>query len=136
MVGGYTFSTFGRGNTSDGLYIMNENQAIAQLNRWQNPGDIALSPKPIWGISTKSVMNSTRHMYSKTHLSLQNVILNYQLPKKIIKSFNLESASLSVLCENLGVWTPYDKEGVNSYRNSMTGYPSERTYSFGFDLRF
>lgn len=58
-IGGYGFTSFGRASNSDGLNIMTENQSIDQLNRWQKSGDLVLNPKPIWGVSTQSVMNST-----------------------------------------------------------------------------
>ncbi len=64
-IGGYGFTSFGRASNSDGLNIMTENQSIDQLNRWQKSGDLVLNPKPIWGVSTQSVMNSTRYLYNK-----------------------------------------------------------------------
>ncbi len=72
VMGGYGFSTFGRNVMSDGLNIMSENQSVNQLDRWQKPGDVALSPKPIWGgTSTKSVMSSTRHIYKTTNVKFK-----------------------------------------------------------------
>ena len=76
VLGGYAFSTFGRNVMSDGLNIMSENQSVNQLDRWQKPGDVALSPKPIWGTSTRSVMSSTRHIYKTTHMKFKNVALS------------------------------------------------------------
>src|SRR5690625_6920496 len=62
------------------LNIMNENQTIKQQDRWQKPGDIVTSPKPIWGTSTRSVMNSTRYVFKTTHVRFKNVSINYNLP--------------------------------------------------------
>lgn len=134
VLGGYSFSNFGRRVSSDGLNIMDENQSINQLDRWQKPGDLALSPKPLWGISTKSVMNSTRYVYSTTHLKLRNMAFNYRLPNEWIQRLGGKTAHVSLIADNLGVWTPFDKKDRNSYRQAMSGYPMETMVSLGLDL--
>lgn len=134
VLGGYAFSNFGRRVSSDGLNIMDENQSINQLDRWQKPGDLATSPKPLWGVSTKSVMNSTRYVYNMTHLKLRNVALSYRLPNTFINRLGGKSAHLSLIADNLGVWTPFDQPNRNSYRQAMSGYPMETMLSLGLDI--
>lgn len=136
VIGGYAFSSFGRGTSSDGLNIMSENQSVNQLDRWQDPGDLALAPKPIWGVSTGSVMNSTRYLYEKTNLRFQNVSLAYRLPKHIVQYLNLSSCKVSLIADNVGLWTLYDQPDRNSYRQSMSGYPMESMYSLNLDVTF
>ena len=136
VLGGYSFSTFGRDVSSDGLYIMSQNQSINQLDRWQAPGDIATTPKLIWGSSTKSVMNSTRYVYSTTHVLLKNIALSYRIPSTIMNKFHVSSCRISLIGDNLALWTPYDKVNRNSYRQSISGYPMETSYSVGIDLSF
>ncbi len=136
VLGGHGFSTFGRRVMSDGLNIMSDNQSVNQLDRWQNPGDVAASPKPIWGTSTRSVMNSTRHIFNKTHVKLRNVSLSYSLPNKFLIPYGMNGCSIHLIADNLFVWTPYDKKDRNSYKQSMSGYPIERTFSIGLDLNF
>jgi TonB-linked SusC/RagA family outer membrane protein len=135
-IGGYAFSSFGRGVMSDGLNIMDDNQSINQLDRWQNPGDLAMSPKLIWGVSTKSIMNSTRFLHSKTNIRLQNVALSYTLENKWLKRNGIKSCQFSLIGDNLGVWTPYDKTNRNSYKQSMSGYPMESTITLSIDMSF
>lgn len=135
-IGGRGFSTFGRGVNSDGLNIMSENQAVEQLDRWQNPGDLALAPKPIWGVSTQSVMNSTRFLYKRTFLKLQNIALSYQLPRKILANTGISNCTFTLVGDNLALWTPYDKKNRNSYRTTMNGYPMETVYSLSVSLSF
>lgn len=134
VLGGYAFSNFGRRVSSDGLNIMDENQSINQLDRWQKPGDLATSPKPLWAVSTKSVMNSTRYVYSTTHLKLRNLAFSYRLPNTFINSLGCRSAHLSLIADNLGVWTPFDQPNRNSYRQAMSGYPMETMLSLGLDI--
>ena len=136
VIGGYAFSTFGRSVSSDGLNIGSDNQSINQLDRWQNPGDLALSPKLIWNTSTGSVMNSTRYIYKTTHIKFKNISLSYKFPDKVTKPIGLGVLNVFVTVDNIGIWTPYDKEARNSYRQSMSGYPMETAFSAGFDLSF
>lgn len=136
VLGGYAFSSFGRNVSSDGYEIMSQNQSINQLDRWQKPGDIATTPKLIWGMSTKSVMNSTRYVYSKTNLKLKNVSVSYDIPPRFYRTLGIKSFALSLIGDNLGIWTPYDKSNRNSYKQSMSGYPMESTFSLGVDISF
>ncbi len=135
-IGGYAFSTFGRNVSSDGYNIDADNQSVNQLDRWQKPGDLALSPKPIWKYSTRSTMNSTRYLYNTTHFRLKNVALGYSLPAKWLKRTGISACNVNFIVDNLNVWTPYDKKDRNSYRQSMSGYPMETTYSVGLELSF
>jgi TonB-linked SusC/RagA family outer membrane protein len=136
VLGGYSFSTFGRNVMSDGLNIMSENQSVNQLDRWQKPGDVALSPKPIWGTSTRSVMSSTRHIYKTTNVKFKNIALSYSLPERLVKPLGVTSCNLHLIGDNLLLWTPYDKKDRNSYKQSMSGYPIETSFSLGVDLSF
>lgn len=95
--------------TSDGLNIMNENQSINQLDRWQNPGDLTLSPRPLWGISSQSVMNSTRFLYKKTHIKVRNISLGYTVPQEKAKEWGFSTVNFYLMGINLLLWTPYDK---------------------------
>ncbi|WBL26718.1 SusC/RagA family TonB-linked outer membrane protein [Zunongwangia sp. HGR-M22] len=135
-IGGYSFSPFGRDVNSDGLNIMDGNQSIDQLNRWQRPGDVVSIPQLMWGVSTRSTMNSTRYLFNKTNIRLQNVALNYFFPDKITQELGVQQFGLSLIGDNLGLWTPYDNNNKNSYRNNMSGYPLETMISLGANIQF
>lgn len=136
-VGGYGFGSFGRDASSDGLNLMTDNQSVNQLDRWQNPGDLALSPQPLWQVTNaNSTRNSTRYLYEKTFLRLKNIALSYNLPESLwLKSIGLKGVGLSFVVDNIGVWTPYDKSDRNSYKQAMSGYPMERTYSMALNIQ-
>ncbi len=136
VIGGYSFSSFSSRYSSDGYSIMNSNQSVNQLDRWQQPGDLALSPRPYWGISTKSGMHSTRYLFSSTHLKIKNIALSYDLPKEIVKHIGLRQAQASLIVDNIAVFTPYDRAGRNSYRQSISGFPLETGYSLSLNLSF
>lgn len=135
-IGGYSFSSFGRSMMSDGLYASSENQALDQTNYWKQQGDIVGNPKPYWGISTKSIMNSTRFLYNRTNFRLQNVALTYQVPKELIRHIGIHDCTFSIVGDNLLVLTPYSGKNHNSYKTCMSGYPIERTISFGMNVGF
>lgn len=135
-VGGYSFSTFARDVNSDGLNIGDENQSVNQLDRWQSEGDLALAPVSIWGVSTSSVRNSTRFLYSKTNIKIQNAAFSYAFDKNVVESLGLQSIGLSLIGNNLLVWTPYDKFNRNSYKNNISGYPLETEISLGLNVTF
>ena len=134
--GGYGFTSFGRSMFSDGLYSASQNQAVEQMDRWQKPGDVAMNPKPIWGVSTSSVMNSTRYLYNKTMIRLQNVVLSYRAPRDFIKQFGLNQATVSLIGNNLLAYSPYASSDHNSYKTCMSGYPLERTVSLSINVGF
>ena len=134
--GGYGFTSFGRSSISDGYNIKSENQAIDLLDRWQKPGDIALNPKPMWGVSTGSVMNSTRFLYNKTLIRLQNLVLSYTLPQKWISHVGARSCTLSFIGDNIFAWSPYSGSNRNSYKTTMSGYPTERAFSLSLNIGF
>lgn len=135
-IGGYAFSTFSRNIVSDGLYIMSQNQSVNQLDRWQKPGDIAISPKPLWGLSTNSVRNSTRFLFNKTHMRLKNIVLGYNLPKDYLRKAGFQDGSVSLIADNIAIWTLYGKSGRNTYAQSISGYPTEMSFTLGLNLTF
>ena len=134
--GGYAFTSFGRSMFSDGLYSSSQNQAVEQLDRWQQAGDVALSPKPIWGVSTSSVMNSTRYLYNKTLIRLQNLVLSYRLPRDLIRPAGISTCTLSIIGNNLFAYSPYASSDHNSYKTCMSGYPAERSFSLAVNVGF
>ncbi|NGM61331.1 SusC/RagA family TonB-linked outer membrane protein [Sphingobacterium sp. SGG-5] len=134
--GGYQFTSFGRDASSDGLNLMESNQSVNQLDRWQKPGDLALSPKPLWQLTNaSSTMNSTRYLQNASSIRLKNIYLTYELSETWTQRIGLKGASVSLLADNLGVWTPYDKADRNSYKQTMSGYPMETTVSAGLNIK-
>lgn len=136
MVGGYAFSGLRRGAESDGYLINTTNQSRNILDRWKEPGDLSLTPKLLTG-STSSSRNSTRFLHKKTSLRLNNISLNYRLPKTIVSRAKLADLSAYVQADNLGIWTPYESgKNRNTYRNSFSSYPMTTTISFGIMAGF
>jgi hypothetical protein len=136
VIGGYQFSTFSRSMNSDGLNIESDNQSVNQLDRWQQPGDVSLNPKPIWGVSTRSTMNSTRYVFNTTNIRLGNVALSYSLPEVSVKRLGIERCRVSLIANDLFFWTPYDKTNRNSFKQSRSGYPTQSSILAALNITF
>ena len=106
------------------------------LDHWRQPGDIAVNPKPIWGVSTQSSLRSTRFLLNKTMVQLGNLVLSYTLPQQLLKPFGVRQASVSFVGDNLLTWTPYSKSNKNSYKTTMSAYPVNRSYSLAVNVGF
>lgn len=135
-IGGNQFSTFSRSINSDGLNIGAQNQSVNQLDRWQQPGDVAVNPKPIWGVTTQSTMNSTRFVFNTTNMRLSNLVLGYELPQKTIERFRLKGATVQLIGNELLFVTPYDKKDRNGFKQSRSGYPLESSYLLAINVNF
>jgi TonB-linked SusC/RagA family outer membrane protein len=134
--GGYSYSYFGSIMNSDGYSILSYNQAVEQANFWKAPGDIAQNQTPQAGVSTGSSRTSTRYLYKKDLIRLQNVVLSYQLPRDLIKGWGLSDANVSLIGDNLLAYCPYSGKNKNSYKTTMSGYPLERTLSLSINVGF
>lgn len=77
-------------------------------------------------------------------LKISNVQVGYNLDKKFLKSFGIESTRLYASVQNLFCFSSYNKygdpeagQGSVLYTGLDTGrYPSARTYSFGLNIQF
>jgi len=134
-VGGYAFSDLQRDAESDGRNLVANNQSTNLLDRWKEAGDLSNIPKPVLGENANNARNSTRFLHKKTSLRLQNVSLNYSLPKQFVKRISLERASVYLQADNVGFWVPYSTDpNRNDYRNSFNPYPQPIVLSFGLNV--
>ncbi len=135
-IGGYALPTYASIYFKDGYNITGGNQAVEVYKyRWTTPGKAASFPK-VSQTSTKSSMNSTRFLYNRTNFDLTNVALTYNIPNRIISRLRLKEASASLVADNLYLFTPDQKRGLNSYKTMMYGYPRTRTFTIGLNVGF
>ena len=98
------------------------NKIRKQLNRWQNPGDIAELPKYVYNNNSLSNAESSRWYYKGDFIRLREVTFAYQIPKTLLDKAKFSNASFYIRGTNL--WTkafddkvPFDPEqgfnGVN-----------------------
>ena len=136
-IGGHAYSSIAFRGTGDGYNITDPsgNVSVNSLDYWRQPGDVVSNPR-ISTISTSSWNNSTRFLYNKTNIRLQNLVLTYNLPQRIARKMSMSACRISFIADNLYLWTPDQKRGVNSYKTVMNGYPVQRTFSLNLDLTF
>lgn len=136
-IGGHAYSTIASHGAGDGYSITDPsgNVSVNSLDYWRQPGDVVSNPR-ISTISTKSGSHSTRFLYNKTNIRLQNLVLTYNLPQRIARKMAMSACRISFIADNLYLWTPDQKRGLNSYKTVMNGYPVQRTFSLNLDLTF
>lgn len=136
LVGGYALASYALSYFADGYDITGGNQAVEVYKyRWTTPGQGAKFPK-VSQESTKSAMSSTRYLYNRTNFDLTSVSLTYDIPQKFLSKLKLRDASVSLIGDNLYVFTPDQKRGLNSYKTMMYGYPRTRTFTLGLNVGF
>ena len=136
-VGGYAFSNLQRDSESDGRNLAADNQSTNLLDRWREPGDLSNIPKSVLGENANNGRNSTRFLHSKTNLRLQNISLNYTLPKQLIRKISMDRASVYAQADNVGFWTPYNTpSNRNDFKNSFNPYPRPLVISLGLNVGF
>jgi len=136
QIGGYAYGGIYSDIIDDGFSIGDQNVGVEMMDHWRQPGDVAVNPKPIWGVSTQSSLRSTRFLLNKTMIQLGNLVLSYSLPQSVLKPLSLRQASISFIGDNLLTWTPYSSSDKNSYKTTMSAYPVNRTYSIAVNVGF
>lgn len=136
MLGGYQLANYAQNFMTDAYDITGGNQAVEVYHyRWTTPGQAARYPVASQK-TTRSSMSSTRYLYNKTHFNLSNLVLSYRLPRTLTKKLNFESATASLICDNLYLFTPGQSRKFNSYKTVMNGYPVTRTVTLGLNVSF
>jgi hypothetical protein len=132
-IGGYSLCSLGMNGIDDGYGITDENVSVNSLDHWSHAGDVSANPR-ISTISSSSGRASTRFLYNKTNIRLQNLALSYDIPLNAVKNAGFSSCKISLIADNLYLWTPDQKHGRNSYKTMMYGYPVQRTVSLSLDF--
>ncbi len=120
----------------DGYSAINYNAPVEALSHWKQPGDLSVNPRVAYKQSTLSAMNSTRNLFDKTNIQIKNISLNYTVPKKLCRMAGVSDAVVSLLADNLYVWTPGQNSTRNSYKTYMFGNGMTRTFSCEVSVSF
>jgi TonB-linked SusC/RagA family outer membrane protein len=115
-------------------------QYARQADRWQQPGDIAENPRPVWGGNMSSNQASSRFLYKGDHLRLQDLRVGYNIPVTYLEGTGLTAANVYFLGTNL--WTyAFDKNLNHDPAVPADGFtslltPPLRSFTFGVSLNF
>lgn len=130
---------------NDGAYPTYNSMSLksgTNWKRWEKPGDIATHPQAIWGGNSNSNQASTRYIEDGSYFRLNNVTLNYDLPKRWLSKIRMSRAQVYVTGENLFTITKFSGADVEvgiGKDNGISGldvYPSARRFTFGLNLSF
>ena len=116
------------------VLLYNRNLTANSYNgSWKKVGDIA--NYPAINKSNPLVSNSSKYLYSTSHIKLRSVNLSYSIPLK--KNTVIDKISVYSNGSNLFYWfmekTP---EGLNGVAELRFLYPEMRTFSFGLNATF
>jgi TonB-linked SusC/RagA family outer membrane protein len=125
----------------DGAYIgMNVPVLPEGETRWEQPGDIADNPRPVFGGNLNSNRVSSRFLQDGSYIRLRNVRLSYNLPTTFLESIRMNNASIYVSGDNLVTWTQFhgfDPSANLTRSGGVVGeYPTSKTILFGLNLDF
>lgn len=137
-VGGKIWYNSGYKSWNDGRspkYVVQE----AQVDRWQNPGDIAANPQRIWNGNNNSDVYSTRFLLDNDYLRLKDITLSYTLPKSLVSKANMSNATVYIEGRNLLTFATQDI--VDPEHGGVSGYayfeiPQVKTITFGINIGF
>lgn len=116
-----------------------------QNNRWisreisgtpatENPN--AKYPRLYYGGSWNNSVSSTHWLQDGSYLRLKNVQISYTAKIKALKKFGLQSAVISLIGENLAIWSKEKMLDPSQAMYSGTKYPVQRIYTFQLNLSF
>lgn len=137
-IGGTSYDDYFYYLNNDGLFPTG-GIPKGQLDRWQQPGDVAANPMRIYGNPTNSNFQSSRRLHDNTYARLKNVTLGYNMPTKILEKVGVfNKIRMSVNATNILTWAKdkaYDPE-VRVGGTSGTSIPITKSYSFNVQLQF
>ena len=107
---------------------------------WTDMFDEETNPNgkyPNIGYGENTILPSDFWTVSTFRCYIKNMSIGYTLPKKWLKTINIETAKISLTGTNLwDFYNPYPKKYRNMYDSSTVGYPTLRTWSLGVNLVF
>lgn len=136
-IGGWQYTSLDRFTLNSGYDIIESNAPLEALDHWKSPGELAVNPRVVYKNEMKSTSYTDRFLHRMTNIRLQNIALTYHFPKQLCKKLRMEAMSISLVGDNVYLWTPDQKHGENSYKTIMnSGYPMTSTYSANLSVTF
>jgi TonB-linked SusC/RagA family outer membrane protein len=91
--------------TTTNMYTY-DNQSVATLRRWKNPGDVTDMPRALLG-SGYNWLGSDRYVEDATFVRFRSVTLRFFVPKKTTDKMKIKNLSAYFTVENPYIWTNY-----------------------------
>lgn len=121
------------------------NQSVAVLNRWQQPGDITSIPRATNIDPNENNRISSRFVEDGSYIRLKSLKLAYSFDEKSPQKAKVSKFHIYIQGQNLFTWTRFsgmDPEvnyaGVDAIRSGVEffTYPSARIFSLGLTVTF
>jgi hypothetical protein len=141
MFGHYLYEVGERFYHGDGRYLPRSTSQWAWQNRWQQPGDDALFPRPSWGgVNSSQPSNADRWLDKGDYIRLKDITLSYQFPEELANRMRFAALTANLSVTNGYTWVSaeslhFDPEQIVSGVYN-TGTPNARTLSLGFTVGF
>ncbi|TAE74871.1 MAG: SusC/RagA family TonB-linked outer membrane protein [Bacteroidetes bacterium] len=129
-------------NNSDGIgyasggFFPGRNKHPDMLNFWTPQNRNTDIPSIGWN-SGNDLGQSDRHLQSGSYVRLRNVMVGYNFPREIFKSWKISGVRIYAQAQNLLTFTNYrglDPEKRND--EEAYNYPMPRTFNIGADIKF
>jgi TonB-linked SusC/RagA family outer membrane protein len=108
-------------------------------NRWQKPGDITDVPRLSNGEDIRSASYSTRFLVKTDFLSLNNVIIGYNLPTKYLRNSGIRNVDFWLSGDNLFLLSArngYNPTTAEFGESSIYTYAPLSNFTLGLKLKF
>ncbi len=106
-----------------------DNQIVAGLNYWKQPGDITNIPEPRLGFDNGNQSRSSRYLSDGSYTRLKTLTLSYTLPQSWLEKIRAADASVYVSGYNLLTFTKYE-----GWDPEVSADGGTNNYFFGFDF--
>jgi len=136
---------------SNGIQVT-QNHATSAFDYWQQPGDNAHLPSPIYATTDAATIDQSDMFLEKgDYIRMRNVTLSYSFPSKFLDKTPLQSLRMYVQGQNLLTFTNFwgDPEvGLSSGETiafadavapgeaTLYSYPNVKSFQFGIDVSF
>lgn len=118
---------------TDGQQIVFNNQSVNQLDRWQQPGDVASVPR--LSVDNPAVSRSSRYVFRNDFLQFGALSLGYDLTKLPLLGDRLRGGNIYALVNNLGyIYGGERRAGRNGVAEYRFTFPQQRAFVFGLKI--
>ncbi len=106
----------------------------SDLNFWKQPGDIASSPSPLYGVNF-----SSKIIHDASFMRLRDLVLGYSFPKSVLDRIKfISNLKVFVQGTNLFMWTKWrgmDPE-AGAVNINLSEFPNPRAFTGGVSITF
>jgi len=116
--------------------IGNFNVSADMLNAW-TPTNTNTNIPSLKAANLNAQGLSDRFLVDASYVRLRNAQIGYEVPKSLLRNTFVSAISITLQAENLVTWSKWKGFDAESNIASDQGrYPSPRTYTLGFDIKF